>query len=420
MKTHFLAAVVLLVGVSCVPPDEPMGPDEAAARARGAIIGGTTDFGDPEVFMLISVYEDGQQGSCSATLIGERTLLTAAHCVDPRMNNASSMQLWAHNKTSVNQASNADLIQIVETRIEPRWNPFVSLANDVALARLAYSPNVPPKAWNTQSVSGYIGKPLRAVGYGTTATQESGVKHTVNLTFRDVNATHIALGDQVGKGVCHGDSGGPSFHTFSDGVERVVGVHSFTASEDCVDGADIRVDPYASFIQTWMNEKEGPRCDRDGRCAANCPSVDLDCVCADDGACTTECPDLTADPDCPKDCVANQICSIDPCPEPDPDCVPQGAECTFAEQCQYRQCISDVQHPKPYCSRPCTQNSECSSGLECSSAQLCQFPAPKPPTVLPLAHGGGPARSSSCSAAGGSPWALGLFAAAALLRRRKR
>jgi MYXO-CTERM domain-containing protein len=196
----------------------------------------------------------------------------------------------------------------------------------------------------------------------------------VNLFFNQVDAWHLYLGDGSGKGVCHGDSGGPSFHTFNDGVERLVGVHSYTQTEACTDGADVRVDRYAGFIDQWFADKEGPSCGSDGQCVQGCAPVDPDCVCQADGQCNPQCPDLGLDPDCPADCGSNGICARESCPVVDPDCVAEGSACTDQNQCQARLCIGDPQHSAYYCSRPCASSADCPATMEClAGANVCRY-----------------------------------------------
>jgi hypothetical protein len=123
-------------------------------------------------------------------------------------------------------------------------------------------------------------------------------------------------------------------------------------------------------------QNEAPSCGEDGRCAANCPQVDLDCVCAADGQCTAQCPDLSKDPDCPKDCGNNGVCSQQPCPVPDSDCVTEGDACTYAVQCVTRVCITDFQHMQPYCSKNCTSDADCMTtpNMECDqSSHFCTY-----------------------------------------------
>src|SRR5215470_4678966 len=54
------------------------------AQTEAAIIGGTTDTGDPSVVALFAHQPGAQNGAlCTASVIAPTVLLTAAHCVDP-------------------------------------------------------------------------------------------------------------------------------------------------------------------------------------------------------------------------------------------------------------------------------------------------------------------------------------------------
>jgi uncharacterized protein (TIGR03382 family) len=372
----FIAALGVLGGGACTPASSN---ESDLLTGSQDIVGGTTAPDDKSVFLLTMTYDNGQQGICTATLIAPRTLLTAAHCVDPKLSGATSVRISASNELSPKSV----FYSVVETRLHPAWNPS-SLANDVALALFALpAPVAPVKAWNTTDVSTYSGKPLRAVGYGLTGLSDgsSPTRRTVNLTFRQVTASHIFVGDLTTKGICNGDSGGPSFHTFSDGVERLVGVHSFRSGEACFDGADTRIDKQSVFVQQWLTEKEGPQCYRDGFCVSNCAQPDLDCVCKKDGVCSLSCPELSFDPDCPANCGEDGICATAACPRADVDCIGVGASCPVAERCQSRLCQGDPQHPSLYCSAPCTSSAGCPSTMECAKG-VCRT------RQLPVAQAG--------------------------------
>jgi hypothetical protein len=368
-RSVYLAAAVWC---SCGPV-EVQHPASKTATQHDAIIGGTVDAADPEVFELniIDTGNPSMGATCTATLIGSRTLLTAAHCVDPRTIMATGIDIYALNATHDNTVSFQQMIHVGKMQYHPAWDPN-TLANDIGLCLLDKSPGIPPKPWNTATIDNLGGAPLRAVGYGATVgganPSGAGTKKTVDLTFVQIAGEQFELGNKTSEGICHGDSGGPSFHTFPDGVERVVGVHSFTINANCLDGADSRTDYFKPFIETWLMQNETPTCDNDGLCKPGCTPVDQDCACAADGACTADCINLASDPDCPKDCVANGKCSDKPCPVPDVDCVATGVACGSGNNCESRVCLPDAQHPNPYCTISCQTDADCTAvvaGMEC-------------------------------------------------------
>ena len=130
-----------------------------------------------------------------------------------------------------------------------------------------------------------------------------------------MTSTHIRLGDLQDKGICNGDSGGPSLHRFADGVTRVVGVHSYTEpGAGCLDGADVRVDRFGAFIKQYLTEKVGAACTEDGLCATSCPVGQQVCgdVCANTATDPTHCGDYATACDAGELCLSG-VCATS-CP----------------------------------------------------------------------------------------------------------
>lgn len=335
------SALVLLVLAACGPTSLPS-PPQATARVD-AILGGMADTTSATVFILDLRFDNGQASICSATLVSPRTLLTAAHCVDPSLKGATSVMVRATNKADANMLSMSDVTEVTAISRHPGWNPASQTSpDDLAMLLLAAAPTgVTPSPLVRSLPSGFTGQSIRLVGYGTTGSgnSDSAIRRAVTLPVSSVGANTFNFGASGSTGVCSGDSGGPSFFS-TGGAEAVVGVHSRTNSGNCGAGSDIRVDTHLAFIDGFIAANDPPTCAGDGRCAANCtpadpdcpvgceangacvmgcPVRDPDCVCLSDGLCEASCPGGGVDPDCR--CVANGACETG-CPAGvvDPDC----------------------------------------------------------------------------------------------------
>ncbi|MBS1153718.1 MAG: putative trypsin precursor [Myxococcaceae bacterium] len=388
---------VVALGLSCGVDAPPEG------KASQAIVGGSADtterFGS--VFVLKIQRTGGQQNGCTATLITPRTLLTAAHCLP-----SDVAKVFVTHVTPA-PASSPSFVESTDWRRHPSWSSGSPASFDVGVVLLPAASALTPVPYARSDLATLIGKPLTAVGYGLTqpGATDNGTRRFVDLTFRNVTAAHVVLGNAVDKGICFGDSGGPSLHTFPDGITRVVGIHSYTQpSSSCTDGLDTRVDLFGAFIRTWLTDKEGgASCAEDGLCKQGCaPVADPDCVCVADGVCSGACANLLSDPDCPADCLMNGVCANFACPKPDPDCVAELSACTTASQCASRLCTPDPQRsPEQYCTASCSSGGSCAAGTQCVTG-ACLKPQLPPVGIAPVPKTG-------CSAAGGS-WGALLFA----------
>ena len=379
-------AVVVSLFPACAPVDEPA---SSVAVTESQLRGGAPDSAAlPQVFMMRMVFNTGQAFGCTATLITSRTLLAAAHCFDPTAGPpglTSLTDVYVQNASPAPASSSPTWVRIdpMNTRMHPMWSSSDRLSYDVGAALLPAPSTVTPSPHLSRALTNAdVGRMMTVAGFGITAPgmTDYGTRRVATLPLRGLTGRHVQLGDMSMTGICNGDSGGPSFLTERDGIKRVVGVHSYDSSLNCLDGLDTRVDLFASsFVQQFIRDSEGgPTCFEDGMCATGCATPDVDCVCTADGTCNGLCPNLLTDPDCPADCVSNGVCAMQACPRLDPDCAAELDPCTSDAQCQYRTCATDPQRPQKYCSRPCSAT--CMSGTSCvgSVCLLPQLPSANP------------------------------------------
>lgn len=358
----------LFLALACAPT----APDEVE-RANAAIVGGTVDDADSDVYVL-SISKGTDIRFCSGTLIAPRTLLTAAHCLA----GLNAPTIGVLNDTT----PDSFVPRLLTTRIHPAYDP-VTHVNDLALVLLHAPSAAAPRAFDAALPPPLAGEPVRAVGYGrslTTPGTDVVRRRSATLKVNAVTPTVITTGDERAS-ICDGDSGGPLFYRYPDGVERVVAVHS-SGSQFCNGGSSSRVDLARDFIATWLTDmNEAEPCTFDGRCSATCAS-DPDCACRADGSCSAACPHPWADADCSRACLADGACASGACGTPDFDCEGFSIPCTAPADCPSGVCTTDPQHEAAYCSARC-DGDRCPQGYVCSNG-TCTFPP------LPTAEPGNP------------------------------
>lgn len=241
-RRHSLIALLsgLPLLVACAPGTPSAGDEESenADSQRDPIVGGATTNAFPAVG---AITRNGQM-HCTGTLVGPRTVVTAAHCVSGFT--ASSMKFVLGPKLTTATAT----LGVASIKAHPNYNA-TQITNDVGILTLsADAPIAPMKLLGSMDAS-WAGTNLTFVGYGANNgnTQTGyGTKRFVDMAIQSVSATQFQYA-VPGKNTCNGDSGGPAFANVN-GEMLVAGVTSY-GDENCTQfGVDTRVDAFASFI----------------------------------------------------------------------------------------------------------------------------------------------------------------------------
>lgn len=218
--------------------------------ARGYVINGQDTSSYPEVCYIADA---SREAFCTCTLIGDRKVLTAAHCIEGDPVPAS---------VGFGPSENAptDLIPIVRMDQHPQYDNEVVI-NDVAILEIERMPALVPMAVRSTPVA--PGERVVLVGFGVSnaaAGTGSGLKRETHGTVTELKPTEFDY-DSVNTNICQGDSGGPALAMGPHGWV-VVGVASTvfaTETGECLTGGThMRPDAFRAFVGETRGESELP------------------------------------------------------------------------------------------------------------------------------------------------------------------
>jgi hypothetical protein len=246
----------------------------------------------PATGVILAIVDTGevQVGGvlCTGTLIAADTVLAAAHCVsdelmtmlggDVEVRRYFSIALDVSTFGLSTVELPAGTVEVVGAVPHPRFSADslesfrggLAEFHDIGLLFLAepvtaVTPAVTMRAQDSQAIE--EGAEVAIVGYGQRVADfspwqqpDAGIKYQAFSVINEVGATEMQVGDVAPTPQkCHGDSGGPTYMAFDDGLVpalRIVGVTSHGyEDENCHrGGVDTRVDPYLRWLDTTLRE----------------------------------------------------------------------------------------------------------------------------------------------------------------------
>ncbi len=213
------------------------GDENGGASLSPFLVNGSVDHGHPSVGLLQS-----SMGNCTATLVGSRTVLTAAHCIGNNNRFTVGGRRYSGSHVAVHPRCKLNIQH-------PYCTYTNRVENDIGLVVLSKPvSNVTPSPIATRSP--WVGQQLVLVGFGKTSESGgAGTKRMGPNRIAALSSTKIRFDPIAGSSnLCNGDSGGPSFGQGSTGEEVVVGVHS-TKNGVCGNGGhDMRVERYRNWL----------------------------------------------------------------------------------------------------------------------------------------------------------------------------
>jgi len=235
-----------------------------------AVVGGTEVDGEYPSVVVVT----GGIGVCTATILHERWVLSAAHCWDGVDLSQNPGSPWA----SLLEADKLpdDYNSAIPLSVDPRGIAFEAVyvhpgyeslgfspnsvranpektVNDLVLIRVATPLTGPPLALNDTPIDdNWIGIEPRFVGFGTTDLSGggSGVKRMVDLPIAATDEATIET-FRPDASLCQGDSGAPGL---LDVDGQLVQLSLATFGWDCERGENARVDAYIDWIQETMGD----------------------------------------------------------------------------------------------------------------------------------------------------------------------
>jgi len=208
-----VAAALLFFATGC--GKGPVSARDQRYQLNG-IIGGQKATGEEEFAKtVVALYDERFRGTCTASIISDSLLVTAAHCL---MSPAANLRVIFGTDLNTESRVTRDVVSYETTPLWPDRKYQPKNTGDMAIVRFSggLPPGFQPAAILTDATLLAADTSVLLAGYGIDdAAQKTGagVLRYVETKIADpaYSETEMTVDQTTGKGACRGDSGGPAY-----------------------------------------------------------------------------------------------------------------------------------------------------------------------------------------------------------------
>ncbi|XP_014467233.1 PREDICTED: trypsin-1-like [Dinoponera quadriceps] len=217
------------------------------------------------LFPWVVAIFNGDQFHCGGTLINNRYVLTAGHCVRWTSQADLSLGLGMHD---IERADEGILAEVDKVIIHEDFeSDYIHDTNDIALIRLKapvqFNENVKPVCLPHKG-SDYTGHNAQVIGWGRVTTKGDASRFLRQATLKIMSherCRNTSFGEHVTTSMicaynddtdaCQGDSGGPLLYGRLDGKYEMIGVVSWGigCAKRGIPGVYVKITDYLNWIR---------------------------------------------------------------------------------------------------------------------------------------------------------------------------
>lgn len=262
-----VSAEVLRVNVSC-------GCGEVGGGIANRIVGGIETI--PHEYPWVVALLRNEKIHCGATLITDRHVLTAGHCVKWTNPAEITVAVGFHDLRNLEDGV---LVDVRHVYLHEDFNSDeMHDINDIAVIKLAspveFTDNIKPICLPTKGVD-YTNLKAKVIGWGRQgekAAPSNVLKETALRVLSTAECRNSTIGDLISdimlctlrhdRDACQGDSGGPLLREKPDGKYEIIGIVSWGVgcAIEGTPGVYVRVSEYLGWIE--RHTKSGIFCGR--------------------------------------------------------------------------------------------------------------------------------------------------------------